>query len=125
VNDTTTVKFQVTVNAGATGTISNQAIINAGGLQGAPPNDTPTDGNGPASGQPPTDVVIDQCATDADCMVPTPKCNVAANPNVCVQCLTNADCPGTTPTCNAMNVCVCIPMGGEICDGKDNNCDGT
>ncbi len=124
VNDTTTLVFHATVKPGASGTISNQATITAAGLQGAPPSDTPTDGNGNASGSPPTDVVIDQCLIDADCAAPTPKCNVPATPNVCVQCLTGADCPGITPTCNAANACVCIPSGDEMCDGVDNDCNG-
>jgi uncharacterized repeat protein (TIGR01451 family) len=125
VGESTTIKLQVTVNAGASGTISNQAIINAGGLQGSPPNDTPTDGNGSgAPGSPPTDVVIDLCQTDADCATPTPKCNVAPSPNVCVQCLASADCPNLTPVCDATNACVCIPSGAEVCDGVDNDCNG-
>ncbi|EYF07083.1 isopeptide-forming domain-containing fimbrial protein [Chondromyces apiculatus] len=64
---TATVTFRVTVDATATGTISNQAVINAAGEQGAPATDTPTDGNGPAGGTPPTDVDIGQCVDEDDC----------------------------------------------------------
>ncbi|MDI1449560.1 DUF3344 domain-containing protein [Polyangium sp. 6x1] len=125
VNDTTTVKFRVTVNPDASGTINNQAIITAAGEQGAPAQDTPTDGNGPTSGEPPTPIVIDQCESDANCMAPTPVCNVAATPNTCVECVTDAHCSGATPTCDVMsNMCVCVPTGAEMCDGIDNNCDG-
>ncbi len=120
----TTVSFQVKVNADASGTISNQATINAAGLLGAPATDTPTDGNGPTSGAPPTVVVIDKCATDAQCTAPTPHCNTEVSPKVCVECLSDLQCPGSAPTCTA-NACVCVPSGAEVCDGKDNNCDGT
>ena len=125
VGSTTTLKFRVTVNQGASGTINNQATITAAGEQGAPAQDTPTDGNGPTSGEPPTPIIIDQCETDANCMAPTPVCNVAATPNTCVQCLTDANCGGATPTCDVtMNVCTCVASGPEICDGKDNDCNG-
>ncbi len=125
VGATTTVKLQVTVNAGAAGTISNQAVITAGGLQGAPPEDTPTDGNGPTSGAPPTEVVADQCVNDTQCAAPLPYCNTAPTPNVCVECLIDAHCPGTFPTCDpATNGCICVPSGNEVCDGLDNDCDG-
>ncbi len=124
VGDTTTLVFQAKVKAGASGTISNQALITAAGLQGSPPSDTPTDGNGNANGSPPTDVIVDACLVDADCAAPTPICNVAATPNVCVQCLASSDCPAIAPTCNAANVCVCIPSGAEMCDGIDNDCNG-
>jgi uncharacterized repeat protein (TIGR01451 family) len=126
IGGTTTVTFQVKVDVGATGTISNQATINAGGLLGAPASDTPTDGNGPTAGAPPTQVVVDQCVTDAECAAPTPHCNTAASPKLCVECVTDAQCPAVTPTCSpATNTCICVPSGAEICDGKDNDCNGT
>jgi len=62
-----TVSFQVKINAGTTGTIANQATITAAGKQGAPSEDTPTDGNGPTTGAPPTSIVIDACADDTQC----------------------------------------------------------
>ena len=121
IGGSTTVTFQVTVNAGATGTIANQATINAGGLLGAPATDTPTDGNGPTAGAPPTTVVVDQCATNAECGAPTPFCKTTVSPKICVQCLTDVNCGGGTPTCDpGTNTCVCVPSGAEICDGKDN-----
>ena len=50
----TTVTFQVKINAGASGTIANQATVTGAGKQGAPTEDAPTDGNGPTAGAPPT-----------------------------------------------------------------------
>jgi len=124
--ETATVTFQVTVDAGASGTISNQAVITAAGQQGAPSEDTPTDGNGPAGGNPPTDVIIDQCADDAGCSAPTPYCNVAGTPNTCVECLLDEHCSGLTNSCSATNTCVCVATGPEVCgDNADNDCNGT
>ncbi len=121
-----TITFQVTVNAGAVGTISNQGTITAAGLLGSPQESTPTDGNGNGSGQPPTDVIVDQCLTDAECAAPTPFCNTTPTPNVCVECLIDAQCPALTPTCSPLTfTCECIPTGAETCDGLDNDCNGT
>ncbi len=125
IGESSTIKFQVTIDADASGTISNQAVITASGLLGAPPSDTPTDGNGGGAGQPPTDILIDACADDSNCPANTPKCDTSQDPNVCVQCLTDADCSGLTPTCDpATNTCVCVPTGAETCDGLDNDCNG-
>jgi uncharacterized repeat protein (TIGR01451 family) len=125
VGASTTVVFQVTIDPGTVGTIENQAVINAGGMLGSPPMDTPTDGNGNGGGAPPTPVVVDQCIDDMGCMAPAPYCNVTLNPNECVECLLDAHCPGNLPTCDlATNTCVCIPTGMETCDNTDNDCDG-
>ncbi|WP_441289376.1 hypothetical protein ACSRUE_00935 [Sorangium sp. KYC3313] len=122
----TTVTFRVTVDAGASGLISNQAVITAAGQQGAQSEETPTDGNGPAGGTPPTDVEIEACETNAQCAAPTPYCNTEATPNECVECLTDAHCGPLSPTCDAdANTCVCVPSGAEVCgDAFDNDCDG-
>jgi len=52
IGQTTVVKFKVTVDANATGSIFNQAVVSAEGAQGAPPDDYPTDGNGNGAGVP-------------------------------------------------------------------------
>ncbi|WP_437689771.1 DUF3344 domain-containing protein [Sorangium sp. So ce176] len=123
---TTAITFQVRVDAGVSGLIANQAIVHAAGQQGAPAEDTPTDGNGPEGGVPPTEVSVDECETNADCAAPTAYCDTAAPPFTCVECLTDAHCGPLSPTCDAdANTCVCEPSGAEVCgDAIDNDCDG-
>jgi uncharacterized repeat protein (TIGR01451 family) len=55
----TTVTFEVIINAGASGSIANQGSISAAGLLGAPVQVYPTDGNGAAAGAPPTVIAVD------------------------------------------------------------------
>ena len=125
INESSTIKFQVTIDADAEGLIANQALINAAGENGAPPTDTPTDGNGGGDGAPPTELLIEECGDDSMCPAMTPKCDVAADPNRCVECITDEDCGGLKATCETeAGVCVCVPSGEEICDGIDNDCNG-
>ncbi|MBM4361994.1 MAG: DUF11 domain-containing protein, partial [Deltaproteobacteria bacterium] len=114
VGGTTTLRLRVTVNADASGVISNQALITAGGQRGAPPETVPTDGNGGDPGAPPTDTTVVGCLSDTDCSVLTPRCDVGPDPNRCVGCLGAADCGGTTPVCNA---------GTQICEACDADAD--
>ncbi|HEX3775709.1 MAG TPA: isopeptide-forming domain-containing fimbrial protein, partial [Polyangiaceae bacterium] len=102
------IRFHVTVDATATGSILNQAIVTGGGQLGAPPSSFPTDGNGSAPGAPPTTTVVDKCSTNAQCQAPTPVCDTAVSPKICVGCVADADCPVTEPECNtAMHTCGC------------------
>jgi uncharacterized repeat protein (TIGR01451 family)/MYXO-CTERM domain-containing protein len=107
----TILQFSVQINAGATGTLRNLARINAAGLRGAPAADYLTNG-----GQP-TETLIDLCQTNADCAAPTPFCDLAVHPNICVQCLDNSGCSGTTPMCDlATNTCrPCTGDGAPSC----------
>ena len=102
-----TVSFDVTINAGASGNVSNQGSIVASGKLGAPPTTVLTDGNGVATGAPPTVVFVDLCATNADCKLPTPVCDTTASPHVCV-CNTDADCGDAT--------------SGQVCDATKDSC---
>jgi hypothetical protein len=78
------------------------------------------------NGQQPTPVIIEACETNAQCKAPTPYCNIGADPNACVECLLDTQCSAATPTCDLVtNSCTCIPSGMEVCDGVDNDCDGT
>jgi uncharacterized repeat protein (TIGR01451 family)/MYXO-CTERM domain-containing protein len=126
IGETATVKFRVTIDANASGTINNQAIITAAGEKGAPALDTPTDGNGPDAGAPPTPIVIDACETNAQCSGSTPLCDTAPNPNVCVACLTNADCSSATPIClPATKTCGLCTTNAQCGAGGICNQDGT
>ncbi len=122
VGETITLSFLVTLNADASGTIENQAIITADGKLGAPTGTFPTDGNGADNGTPPTVTVVDKCGTDTDCASPTPYCNTSASPHVCVGCITSAQCTSATaPECNATTqVCEC-PGGEAACVDSDGD----
>src|SRR5262249_17979869 len=100
--------------------------VSAAGKLGAPTGTDVTDGNGPSAGSPPTTVVVDACTDDSQCAPPTPRCDTTQNPKVCVECLNDGDCSGSKSTCDlTTKTCVCMPSGLEICDGKDNDCNGT
>ncbi|MFT3764888.1 MAG: DUF3344 domain-containing protein [Minicystis sp.] len=102
---TTTFTFKVQVNAGATGSVANQAVVTAAGQLGTIPVDYVTDGNGPLPGSPPTSIPISSC--------PISSC----------ACLVDADCGGPTSgtVCNngAGGTFTCIPgcrgQGGNGC----------
>jgi clumping factor A len=66
VGASTTVKFRVTIDATATGTIENQAQITAGGQLGAPPSTTPTDSDNSTPGSQPVGIPIPTTDTDGD-----------------------------------------------------------
>jgi uncharacterized repeat protein (TIGR01451 family)/MYXO-CTERM domain-containing protein len=125
VGQTTVVRYRVRVAAGASGTIANQAEISAIGELGGAQTVTPTDGNRTAPGAPPTEIVLDECASDADCTGAVPFCDVAADPQACVQCVEDSQCSGLLPSCGAGRTCVCVGAGSEsACDGKDDDCNG-
>ena len=114
INQSTVVKFKVTIDANAAGSIFNQAIVTAEGAQGAPADDYPTDGNGNGAGVPPTEAVVDKCGTNADCAAPTPVCDTTPAPNVCVGCLVAADCTNpTAPQCLPNHTCGCTVNCGD------------
>ncbi|WP_157069428.1 MopE-related protein [Sandaracinus amylolyticus] len=85
--------------------------------------DTPTDGDPLVDGAQPTTLVVDACADDTRCAAPTPYCDLASSPTACVECTTDAHCPGLAPTCSA-GACACVASGAEVCNGRDDDCDG-
>jgi clumping factor A len=121
--DSVTITFRVTIDAGVSGILQNQARITAEGALGAPVEEWPTGSqDGPGI---PTDVPVDECLDDGDC--PGDEvCDLAADPNVCVECLDDDDCGGLDPTCDpGTNACTCVPSGAEVCNGDDDDCNGT
>jgi hypothetical protein len=126
VGESTTIVFRVTIDASAAGTVENQATITAAGEQGSPSEATVTDGNGPAPGSPPTILVVEECASDADCSAPKPHCHTVPYPNVCVECLEDIHCAPLEPICElSSHTCVCQVAGPETCgNALDEDCDG-
>jgi uncharacterized repeat protein (TIGR01451 family)/MYXO-CTERM domain-containing protein len=122
IGGTTVVSFSVTVDATATGTISNQALVTSQGLLGAPSDNWVSDGNGNGSGQPPTDIVVDQCVNNTQCPAAKPICDTTPNPNVCVQCLTSANCSGNTPVCNTATKTCGACTNNSQCSGSTPAC---
>lgn len=109
---TTSFRFRARINAGVTGTISNQASISATTAGSTTPMTWPT-GNGMQPGQP-TVITVTTCANNSDCSPQAPYCNTTASPPRCI-CRDNNDCPGGL--CNPLTQqCVeCLP-------GMTGNC---
>lgn len=71
-------QFEVTLNANATGLIENQAVVTAGGVEGALPSDYYTDGNSDADGAQPTQIGVD---TDGDGLPDVIEGTLQTDPN--------------------------------------------
>src|SRR5512133_1829422 len=112
------VTFQVKVDPGKTGTISNQATVSAAGERGAPETSTFTDGNGLTTGSQSTDVFAEQCDTNAQCNAPMPICDPSVSPRVCVACIVDENC-GAIDSGKVCSGRACAPgcrgAGGNHC----------
>ncbi|WP_437676563.1 hypothetical protein [Sorangium sp. So ce131] len=81
VEDTTTVRFRVTIDPGTNGLIENQAIIRAASPAspaGGASQDYPTDGNGAGAGAPPTGILVD---SDSDGLSDGEEAAAGTDPN--------------------------------------------
>lgn len=123
IGQSTTVVFEVRIPVGTLGMVSNQASIDAVDLAGGGTVHALTDGS-PAPGVQTTDVMVDACATNAQCGAPTPFCDIGASPKVCVACIDGSGCSGLTQDCSPQRVCVCVPRGAEVCNSVDDDCNG-
>jgi uncharacterized repeat protein (TIGR01451 family) len=98
IGESARITFQVTIDAGASGTLHNVAAVVAGGASGEPARSFDSTPPGGAPG--PTDVPIDQCLDDGACGGATPACLTSTVPKVCVGCTSSASCGGATPVCD-------------------------
>lgn len=124
VGGASSISFRVRVDAGTRGVVANQGRVVGNGVLGSGSFESVTDGNTMLAGAQTTDILVEGCLTDADCAAPTPRCDTSPTPNLCVECLTNADCGALEPTCTA-SLCTCVVSGVEVCDGRDNDCNGS
>ncbi len=126
INESNTVRFRVTVDPNAMGTIKNQAKITAKGLLGAPASSYPSSSeSGPDST---TDVVVDQCGKSSDCPAATPICD-NGKPRMCRPCTPDAneaDCAPEGKVCatSAPGKGTCVPPGTSGTDGGGGNGNG-
>ncbi|HVZ86038.1 MAG TPA: isopeptide-forming domain-containing fimbrial protein, partial [Polyangia bacterium] len=123
IGGTISVSFEVTINSLVNGLIQNQATITASGATGAPPADYVSDGNGSGPGAPPTPIIVDGCATNADCSGATPYCLTTVSPKTCVGCLSGANCSGTAPTCDTGSHACRACSGDNECSGATPACE--
>jgi uncharacterized repeat protein (TIGR01451 family) len=117
IGESTTIQFRVQIDAGATGTLSNQATISAGGLKGNPTTSYPS-GNGTTPGTP-TTTPVDQCDATNPCPAARPICVMTAHPYVCGQCIVDTACGAVDSgrVCDVSLSCVdgCRGSGGNRC----------
>lgn len=106
IGDSARVRFRVTIDVGTSGTVRNQAFVEAAGLSGEPLR---TFDSSPPLGTGPTAVPIDACLDDTHCGGSTPACLTAAVPNVCVGCTDATYCGGATPICD-LSAFTCVGL---------------
>lgn len=119
IGQSSTVKFKVTIDPNAMGTIKNQAKITAKGLLGAPSSSAVSSSDsGPDST---TDVTVDECTKNSDCPVAKGICDMG-KPRICRPCTPSnneADCAPEGKVCatSGSNQGSCVPPNGNGVDG--------
>lgn len=113
-----TLRFKATIDPAFAGNLANQASISAAGLLGSPEATTLSDGDPATPGASPTSILVDQCASNANCGGATPVCALDRSPALCVGCLADSDCGGVDSglVCNTVTE-TCQPG----CRGTDGN----
>jgi len=132
INDTTTVRFRVTINGNANGNLANQATLTSKGavgkLQNVPALAVSSTGNGGFGS--PTVSLLDACSTNVQCSGGQPICdNAGAHAWKCRPCTAangEADCKPTGGLCvvasNDPKVGQCVQCSADK-DCKVGKCD--
>jgi uncharacterized repeat protein (TIGR01451 family)/MYXO-CTERM domain-containing protein len=122
IDESSEVRFQVTVDDDTRGEVVNQGAITAAGEQGAPETETLTDADSDEEGRTPTTITVEECEDDSQCDPPTPYCDVAASPRECVVCANSGHCKDPAkPDCNLdTHECVCTSGPGTCVDSDDD-----
>lgn len=146
VDETSVLKFKVTVDANAAGDIVNQAFIHIENKDGTLKGETATDADPETPGTQGTEFSL-ACHEDTDCpVIEKPYCDTTQSPAKCVgctnsgqcpsqtpvcdtkkricrMCANNSDCPAAHPICHASGMCVeCDDEHDDICEEKSLEC---
>lgn len=123
------IHFRVKVKA-ETGSIPNQASIDASGLAGGLPKTWLSDGDPLMPGPQPTTVTVDECGSNMDCPANKPFCDLATH--TCQPCQTDSECTdpnfpacqsdGTCGECSATNTSMCPSSAPACVGGKCSAC---
>jgi uncharacterized repeat protein (TIGR01451 family)/MYXO-CTERM domain-containing protein len=120
VGGTVTVSFRATISTDKeSGSVANQAVLQASGESGSPQKEWLSDGDPNQVGPQKTVVTVKECQTDPDCGEPTkPFCNPTTF--TCQPCKTDVECSNPVfPACQPDGSCSeCSATNQDAC--KDN-----
>ncbi len=121
VGGTVSLKFRVKVKA-QSGSIPNQAELDASGQSGVPQKAWLSDGDPLTPGQQPTTVTIQECDTDADCPAQKPYCDPGTK--TCQPCADDSQCSDPTkPACQPDGTCnQCSATNKDECKDETPAC---
>lgn len=122
VGETIQVRFEAKVTK-QSGSVANQALLDASGDAGAPDKTWYSDGDPQSVGDQPTTIVVYECDSDAQCSGDSPHCDPITH--TCIGCQSDADCKDPNlPACQPNGSCgQCSATNGTQCKGGTPVCD--